>query len=101
MGEQVGGNMDIEFLNSTKEQEQILACLKNLYETPVGTVALDRDFGLDWAFLDLPLEQAKGRFTIEVIEKTRLYEPRVEVSKVTFTSDSNGVLKPKVVLRFV
>lgn len=93
--------MEIEFLNSTTEQNKILACLKNLYETPVGTVALDRDFGLSWDFLDLPLEQAKGRFTIEVIEKTRLYEPRVEVSKITFTADINGALKPKVVLRFV
>lgn len=92
---------EIIFTNHSELQEEVLRCLKNLYETPVGTVALDRKFGLDWDFLDLPIEQAKGRLTIEMIEKTRIYEPRVEVVKVSFSQDSSGKLKTKVVLRFV
>ena len=92
---------EIIFTNHSELQEEVLRCLKNLYETPVGTVALDRKFGLDWGFLDLPIEQAKGRLTIEMIEKTRIYEPRVEVVKVSFSQDSSGKLKTKVVLRFV
>lgn len=48
---------------------------------------------------------AKGRLTIEIIEKTRKYEPRVEVVKVCFDTQLveglNGKLAGKVVLKFV
>lgn len=94
-------NTEILFSNDSNKQEEILKCLQTLYETPVGTVALDRNFGLNWDFLDLPMQQAKGRLTIEMIEKTRMYEPRVSIENVNFTQNNDGKLKAKVVLRFV
>ena len=97
--------MEISFLNESEQKADILRCLNVLYSTPLGTVALDREFGLDWSVLDLPLEMAKGRLTIEIIEKTRKYEPRVEVVKVCFDTQLveglNGKLAVKVVLKFV
>jgi len=92
---------EIIFSNHSVKEKEILSCLKTLYETPAGTVALDRKFGLCWDFLDLPMEQAKGKLMIEMIEKTRLYEPRVEVEKVSFSQDAKGSLSTKVVLHFV
>ena len=97
--------MEISFLNESEQKTDVLRCLNVLYGKPVGTVALDREFGLDWTVLDLPLEMAKGRLTIEIIEKTRKYEPRVEVVKVCFDTQLveglNGKLAGKVVLKFV
>ena len=97
--------MEISFINTSEEKEDVLRCLQTLYSTPVGTVALDRDFGLDWSVIDLPIERAKGRLTIEIIEKTRKYEPRVEVVKVNFYETQletiNGKLSGEVVLKFV
>ncbi len=97
--------MEISFLNESEQKADILRCLNVLYSTPLGTVALDREFGLDWSVLDLPLEMAKGRLTIEIIEKIRKYEPRVEVVKVCFDTQLveglNGKLAGKVVLKFV
>ncbi len=97
--------MEISFLNESEQKADVLRCLNVLYGTPVGTVALDREFGLDWSALDFPFEIAKGRLTIEIIEKTRRYEPRVEVVKVHFDTPLleglNGKLAGKVVLKFV
>lgn len=93
--------MDISFINESEQKADVLRCLRTLYSTPVGTVALDRNFGLDWSVLDLPTEIAKGRLTIEIIEKTRKYESRVDVVKVYFSQTVEGKLSGEVVLKFV
>lgn len=80
--------------------ENILECLKNLYETPVGTVALNRDFGIDYSILDMPVSTAKQAYTVEIIKKTKKYEQRVDVESVSFqsVSDSNK-LKPVIKIK--
>lgn len=97
--------LQISFVNESEQKADVLRCLNTLYSTPVGTVALDREFGLDWTVLDLPLEIAKGRLTIDIIEKTRKYEPRVDVVKVLFSATElqaiDGTLMGEVVLKFV
>ncbi len=93
--------IDFYFINTSDQKEEVRRCIAMLYSTPAGTVALDRDLGLDWNVLDLPIEQAKGRLTIEIIEKTRRYEPRVEVMKIQWTQNSEGKLKGKVALQLV
>ena len=92
----------LDFLNETKELENIAACLRVLYSTPIGSVALDRDFGLDWSFLDLSLPAARARLESELIQKTRKYEPRVQVQEVQWEFDGkNGKMKAKAVIRIV
>jgi phage baseplate assembly protein W len=82
--------------------DEIYQNLKTLFSTPVGTVVFDRELGIDWGILDLPLPQAKAALTVEYIEKVNKYEPRVKVSEVTFEVDGvQGILKPKVVIEFV
>ena len=92
----------LNFLNQTEEMENIAECLQVLYSTPVGSVALDRDFGMDWSYLDLSLPAAKAQFESELIQKTRKYEPRVQVQEVQWEYDGlNGKMKPKVVVAIV
>ena len=89
-------------MNETEELRRIANCLNILYRTPVESVALDRDFGLDWSFLDLPLPAAKARLEAELIQKTMKYEPRVRVSEIFWEyAGRDGKMKPKVVLEIV
>lgn len=82
--------------------DEIYQNLKVIFTTQSGTVALDRDFGIDFSVVDLPLQQAKAALTIEYIEKVKKYEPRVRVKQVTFkVNGTEGVLKPKVVIGLV
>ena len=78
-------------------QEEIIQNLRTLLTTPAGTVAFDRDFGIDTSFIDMPIEAAKARITSEYVQKINKYENRVKVSEITFETKDN-ILIPKVVI---
>ncbi|WMJ88856.1 hypothetical protein [Anaerocolumna sp. MB42-C2] len=71
--------------------------LKNLYDTPVGTIPMEREKGLDMSFLSMPPDMAKNLFSVEVIKKTRLYLD-LEVTDIEFISVEAGKLVAKVVV---
>ena len=84
---------------SKNEMQDIQRCLAFLYSTRAGTQALDREFGLDGEFLSRENELAKSAFTIEVISKTDIYEPRAKVTEVDFVTDlDSGALYPVIKL---
>lgn len=93
-------SVEIGNLNfAAQGSQEIYENLKILYTTPMGSVPFDRSFGIETSFLDEPYPIAKGRLTVEYIQKTRLYEPRANVREVLFEHDINsGVLIPKVVI---
>lgn len=89
----------IRFDYSDPEAEDILRCLNTLYSTKQGSQPIDRNFGLDWGFIDKPLPIAKQEYAFEVVKKTREYEPRVKVQKVIYESDEvAGKIWPVVIL---
>lgn len=92
------GNVSIEYDFTSDELEDINRCVRNLYSTRAGSQPMDRDFGIDYdGIVGLPLEVAKNRLTIEYMDKTERYEPRVVVDSVDFTVDiSSGMLIPTV-----
>ena len=54
--------------NSAGELDgRLREALSLLYNTRAGECALDRDFGLDWSLVDLPLPEAKARLAAEII----------------------------------
>lgn len=67
--------------------------LKLLLTTRVGTVVLDRDFGLKMEFIDKPLPIAKQLYTIDVIQKIKKYEPDLKIQSVTFKFDTAEITK--------
>lgn len=92
--------LDVDFF--AEDYEEILQNVKTIVTTPVGTVPLDRDFGVDFTVLDLPINQVQARYTVEVISKIRKYEPRCKVLKVTYEyNGETGKVTPKVVLQIV
>jgi uncharacterized protein len=84
---------------SATGNDEIMQNVNVILSTPVGSVPFDREFGVDMSFLDLPMEQAKANYTVEVIQKIRRYEPRAQIEEVTFDTDAtNGKLTPRVVI---
>ncbi len=80
--------------------DEVRQNLELLYGSRAGTAALDREFGLSQEWLDMPTEIAKAMISSEIIEKTRKYEPRAEISSIDFTV-TDGKINPKVVIELV
>lgn len=85
----------IIFETSNSEDDEIIQGLTTLYTTPEGTIPLDREFGLNQDFIGYPTELAKNMYALEVINKTEIYEPRVEVD-VSFEDSEDGKITPVI-----
>lgn len=91
--------IDIHF-EFNENIDSIRSCLSMLFATRIGEQPLDRSFGIDYSFLDMPLDVAKNMFVIEVVKKMAAYETRAEVSKVDFEFDvANGRMRPIIYLK--
>lgn len=86
-------NIDYSDLN-----EDIVRSLNTLYSTRAGSQPMARDFGIDYdGVVGVPLEVAKNKLALEIVEKTELYEPRVTVDEIDFEVDpSNGRIIPTI-----
>ncbi len=95
----LGGAIDFAPANETIE---ILQNVRTILSTRVGTVPLDRLFGLSWEHIDKPFLVAKALVTVEIIDAINKHEPRAVVQSVEFDeSEQNpmsGLLTPKVVV---
>lgn len=92
----INPTIEIVFESSLSKKDAIIRQLKVLYGTRKGEQALDRDFGIDWSFLDQPMEVAKAMLSAEIITQTAQYVPSIAVSAINFTSDLNGNLTPTI-----
>ena len=74
----------------------IVRCLNTLYSTRAGSQPMAREFGIDYdGVVGYPLEVAKNKLALEIIEKTEIYEPRVTVASVDFDIEAaSGKLIP-------
>jgi phage baseplate assembly protein W len=80
--------------------QDVVRCLYVLFNSRVGELALDRDFGIDWSFVDLPIHLAKMRITMELTTKMKKYETRCDLKEIQFeTNDLSGDLVATVFLK--
>lgn len=84
--------LKIEVNKKYEAFEEIIEDLKFLYTTPVGSIPLNRDFGIEQDFLSYPEPIAKNMLSVEVIKKTEQYEPRVFVESVTFKKNDETII---------
>lgn len=91
----LGTLSEIDFAPASSVAE-IVQNVKTIVGTVVGTVPLDRDFGVDSGLVDLPMPVARARLAAELIEKVERYEPRVKVRSVAFSGDADGRLTPRL-----
>ena len=84
------------------EEEEIVQNVRTILATRVGTVPLDRSFGLSWEYLDKPLPVARALIQAEVIEAITRYEPRANIETVDFQESESdamgGISRPRVIL---
>ena len=81
------------------ERKEIIRNVQTILTTPLGTCPLYRDFGLDVSCLDHPLDLAQNLFAVAAMEAVERWEPRVQVTSVSFVADgSEGKMKAKVVI---
>lgn len=72
-----------------------------LIGTPVGTVVLDRDFGIDLSFLDMPIGQAANAAAAEIAVKIERYIPGLQLEQVkpTYPRAAEGKIELEVIVR--
>ena len=86
--------MDIKINGDNDDiRKQVVLLLK----TREGEQALDRSYGINTSYLDMPTETAKAMYTEEIISKLRKYVTGATVESVSFDV-SDGKLYPKVVI---
>lgn len=77
-----------------EEADEIKRCLATLYSVREGEQPLNREFGLNTAFLDYPMPIAQNMFALEVVEKTKKFVPRVKVEEVSYKYGEAGQMIP-------
>lgn len=75
---------------------EVTATIQTIITTPVGSVPLYRNFGIDMSALGYPPEVAKEMLSQELIEKIELYEPRIIVETVDIVTTVEGGLDVKI-----
>lgn len=72
--------------------------IRTLLSTRKGSVPLDRDFGLTWQYVDLPMPEAMPYMIAEIARQLEKYVPRIKVRDIRFQSDDplEGILQPTV-----
>ena len=76
----------------------IIQNVRTILSTKRGTCPLYRDFGVDWSFVDKPVNMIPPMVRSLIREQIERYEPRARVESVTFEQDpvDPGVIYPKV-----
>lgn len=72
--------------------------IRTVLATRKGSVPLDRDFGIAWDFVDLPITEAMPYMVAEIGVQLEKYVPRIRVRDIEFSSNEpvEGNLVPKV-----
>ena len=88
----------LEFTFADNRVEELKRRLSLLMTTRVGTMPLEREFGLNQDFLDCPSEASKAIFAAELTEKVAEFIPEVQVESVEWIAGNEGIMIPKVVI---
>lgn len=90
-------------LSPSSVVEEIRQNLVIILTTVIGTVPLDRKFGIRMDFIDAPVLRAMMKARIFILETIHEYEPRVEVLSIDFVENTiaaiDGRLTAKVRVR--
>lgn len=84
------------------EVEEILQNVRTILATSVGSVPLDRAFGLPYDAVDRPMPVARAIMQSAIIDAIQAFEPRATVRSVSFEESAadalDGVSRPRVII---
>ena len=90
-------NIDFKPASVTVE---VMQNVRTILSTRKGSVPLDRDFGIDFTWIDQPISVARMRCQMAIIDAIEKYEPRAEIEQIEWsekTEDAmDGKTMPKV-----
>ena len=90
---------DVSFAPAS-EVAEILQNVRTILRTRLGSVPLDRDFGMTWEHIDKPIDVSQALMRAEIVDLLERYEPRARVVSVQFPSTTEdamqGILRPVV-----
>jgi hypothetical protein len=66
---------------------EVLQNVRIIVTTRIGTVMLDRKFGLEYNFLDAPQNKAQLMLVQQLCQGLTNFEPRVTFSRIQFSID--------------
>lgn len=80
-----------------EEFQDVKRCLETLCSVREGSQPLDRRFGINYdGIVGFPIDVARNMLALEIMEKARIYEPRVEITSIDFEGNSDGQLAPHI-----
>jgi len=77
--------------------DEVLQNVLMIITTPKYSVPLDREFGIDFAALDRPIEAAMMLLRVEIAQKIALYEPRAIVKTISFLQGDLEMLDGRLI----
>lgn len=72
--------------------QQLATELSALLSTPKGTMPGDRNYGIDFSFMDLPLEAVENTFAIEAMNAVDEYEKGLSIDSVNFSTSDDRIV---------
>lgn len=88
----------LEYTFSDDKLADIDRQLNLLLTTRVGTMPLDRTFGLSMDYLDRPAAVAKSLYVAELVEKVGTFLPDIRVREVKWQAGADGRVSARVVI---
>lgn len=79
--------------------EEVLQNVRMLISTVKYSVPMDREFGIDGAVIDRPVNVAKAHLSNEIFRAVRRYEPRAIIESIDFDGNESGQLTPRIKVR--
>jgi hypothetical protein len=76
--------------------EEVIQNVRTILATIKFSVPMDREFGVDGAIIDRPINLAKARLSSEIFRAVRRYEPRAVIESIEFEGAESGRLSPIV-----
>lgn len=76
---------------------EIIQNVRMIITTRKRTQPLDRDFGLEYSFLDSPINTVQAKISQELFEAIRRYEPRAIVKEIKYNDYRQDPLVGKIV----
>lgn len=89
--------IEVDFAPKSEEAE-IMQNVRAILSTEKYSIPLARNIGLG-EYIDRPINQAKAKIAMEVIEQIKRYERRAEVEKVESEIEASGRMKIKVQIK--
>lgn len=76
--------------------EEVLQNVRMIISTVKYSVPMEREFGIDGAVIDRPVNVAKAHLSNEIFRAVRRYEPRAVIESIDFDGDESGRLTPSI-----